>query len=82
MKLLRLFRRKSDALVEQDADVLMRAWGGAAYDHARTTAREVTQRKLIDEHRPAGHWDRVRREIGRRTGRGGRADTATRYLES
>jgi hypothetical protein len=77
-----LFRRGARALIEKDADALMRAYGDAAYDHARTTARDVRLGQAADEHRPAGHWDRVRREIGRRTGRDKRVDTATRYLET
>jgi hypothetical protein len=44
-------------------------------------AREERLGHVIDGNRPLGHWDRVRREIARRTGRQARADTATRYLD-
>src|SRR5690606_11806571 len=76
------FRRRERELIRKDADALMRAYGEAAYDHARTTAREIRLGQVKDEPRPAGHWDKVRPEIGRRAGRDKRVDTATRYLES
>jgi hypothetical protein len=37
---------------------------------------------MIDANRPPSHWDKVRSEIARRTGRIVGVDTATRYLES
>ena len=65
--------------VAEDAQVLMERFGLAAYDEARTRAREARLGRIIDGNRQAGHWDRVRAEIARRTGRA-HVDTATRYL--
>ena len=65
--------------VSEDAQVLMETFGTAAYDEARTRAREARMGDVIDANRQAGHWDRVRAEIARRTGRA-HVDTATRYL--
>lgn len=70
-----------DMLVQRDADALMEAFGDSAYDEARTRAREARSGSVIDENRPRYHWDKVRGEIGRRTGRPARVDTATRYLD-
>ena len=57
----------TDAPVRSDADELMQCFGAAAF--------EVAQRKSVQEDlgflstgRP-GHWGRVAREIGRRSGR-------------
>ena len=62
-----------------DADALIAQHGEAAYGEARERARQSRQGKIVDGNRPEGHWDRVRRIIGRKTGRDG-VDTATRYL--
>jgi hypothetical protein len=73
-----LFRRRRHE-VSKDAQLLMERFGRAAYDEARTRAREARLGGVIDANRPAGHWDRVRAEIARRTRRA-HVDTATRYL--
>lgn len=67
--------------VASDASALIAAFGEQAYFVARERAREERQSgKVLDANRAAGHWDRVRREIGNRTGRD-QLDTATRYSE-
>jgi len=58
--------------VAMDADALQAALGAEAYDIARELAGDARV-----AHK---HWDAVRREIGRRTGRELR-DLATRMLE-
>jgi hypothetical protein len=68
--------------VRQDADALIGASGQGAYDQSRTRAHEARLGKMIDANRPPSHWDKVRSEIARRTGRIVGVDTATRYLES
>ena len=65
-----------------DAEALIAAYGDSAYEQTRTRARDQRRGAVIDSNRPEGHWDRVRREIARRTGRQGGIDTATRYLDS
>lgn len=84
MKALRLTIRKQApcSRVEADAAAMIESFGDGAYEQARSRAREERLGAVIDVNRPRGHWDRVRREIARLTGRGSRADTATRYLES
>lgn len=82
MKLPAIFRRRSSGLVAEDAGALIDAFGASAYEQARTRAREARLGKMIDANRPRGHWDKVRSEIARRTGRIVGVDTATRYLES
>jgi hypothetical protein len=62
-----------------DAAALIAQFGASAYGEARRRAREASQDEVIDGNRPLGHWDRVRRVIGRKIGRDG-FDTATRYL--
>jgi hypothetical protein len=69
-------------LLESDVNSLLQAFGDSAYDEARTRAREARLGKVMDGNRPNGHWDKVRREIARRTGRQVGLDTATRYTES
>ena len=54
------------ALAKLDADRLMEEYGAAAYEVAWTMAQDVDNGALI-ETRPAGHWDRVRNIIARRT---------------
>jgi hypothetical protein len=73
-------RRQSRERVEADASALIETHGDGAYAAARTRAHEARERLVIDPDRPAGHWDRVRREIGRRIGRD-QLDTATRYVD-
>jgi hypothetical protein len=53
-------------LARLDADRLMDEYGAAAYEVAWTLAQDVDSGTLI-ESRPAGHWDRVRNIIARRT---------------
>jgi hypothetical protein len=66
---------------KEDASVLMAAYRESAYDEARTRARIAREDRFADPKEPDGHWDRVRIEIAKRTGRTGRVDTATRYLQ-
>jgi len=61
--------RVSDAVL-RDAAILIDVFGPAAYDEARTRARDARLSKIIDGNRPPGHWDNVRKELGRRTKRG------------
>jgi hypothetical protein len=82
MKLPILRKRTSPNLVASDVNSLLRSFGDSAYDEARTRAREARLGKVFDGNRPNGHWDKVRREIARRTGRQVGLDTATRYTES
>ena len=81
MKWPALRRRASTSLVAEDAAALIAACGEGAYQEARSRAREERLGTVIDANRPPGHWDRVRREIARMTGRQTGPDTATRYLE-
>jgi hypothetical protein len=77
-----VFRNRSSLnLVESDVVALIQSFGDAAYDEARTRARDARLGRVVDGNRPNGHWDKVRREIGRRTGRQGGLGTATRYTE-
>jgi hypothetical protein len=80
VKLLALLRRMPADIVAQDADALMRAYGTGAYGEARTRARSARQGRVIDSNRSKGHWDKVRLEIARRTGKEIGADGATRRL--
>lgn len=65
----------------EDALILIERFGAAAYDEARTRARDARLGNVIDGNRQDGHWDSVRAEIARRTNRR-HVDTATRYLSS
>ena len=69
-------RREAARQVAHDADALMRAFGEGAYGEARRRAIDALQRRPVDP-----HWSKVRREIGKRTGRIF-VDTATRYLDN
>jgi hypothetical protein len=82
VKLPHLLRQTSLDLIDADADALIAAYGDGAYEQARTRARQERTGEVADSNRLRGHWDKVRREIARRTGRQAGADTATRYLES
>jgi hypothetical protein len=75
------FRAHLHDTVAEDASRLIARFGLAAYDEARSRARDARLGNVIDGNRPEGHWDRVRAEIARRTGRV-HVDTATRYLIS
>jgi hypothetical protein len=72
-------RMEARRQAETDADALMHRFGEAAYEEARARARQARERVILDLNRPEGHWDRVRRIIGERSGRG-QLDTGTRYL--
>lgn len=78
--LTRRYNMKPPADVLTDADSLIARFGTGAYDEARTRSREARQGRTLDANRPAGLWDKVRHEIGKRTGRNQHVDTATRYL--
>ena len=82
MKLPAFLRPGTLALVAQDADALIDAFGPGAYDEARTRARDARLGRILDGNRPVGHWDKVRMEIARQTGRQVGVDTATRYIEA
>ncbi len=81
MKLPIFWKQTSSSIVESDVTALMQSFGDGAYDEARTRARGARLGEVVDGNRPDGHWDRVRKEIGRRTGRQIGLDTATRYTE-
>lgn len=72
-------RREHQKQAAADAEALVARFGEAAYYEARSRALEARRQAVIDGNRPDEHWDRVRRIIGRKTGRDG-LDTATRYL--
>jgi hypothetical protein len=75
--ILRWLKRRQDVSdrVSADAEALIERFGDGAYGEARKRARDALTRTY-----GAPHWGKVRREIGRRTGRV-YVDTATRYLE-
>jgi hypothetical protein len=81
--MFRRWQRYNEAVrqTRRDAATLMIGFGSAAYEEARQRAWEARQGQVVDANRPPGHWDRVRAEIGRRTGRRSWVDTATRYLD-
>jgi hypothetical protein len=76
---LRFGRTEARRQAEMDADSLMHRFGEGAYEEARTRARQARDGAILDLNRPDGHWDRVRRIIGARSGRD-QLDTGTRYL--
>ena len=78
-KILRWPTDQTGELIRQDAALLIASFGDGAYDVARTRAREVRLRKVIDDNRPAGHWHKVRLEIARMTGKDIGTDAASRY---
>jgi hypothetical protein len=63
-----------------EAAALIERHGDRAYPLARTLARHEQVGPSVDPFRQAGHWDRVRQEIRRQTGREA-TDTATRYCK-
>ena len=79
--MFRWWQRRMQAIeqAESDATALIARFGDSAYDEARRRAREARQGAVVDGNRIDDHWDRVRRAIGRTTGRAG-LDTATRFL--
>jgi hypothetical protein len=82
IKLPRLRRQPPRDLIAADADSLIALHDEGAYDAARKRAREERLGKVVDANRPPGHWDKVRREIAKRTGREIGADAASRYPDS
>jgi hypothetical protein len=68
-------RHEAAEAAQRDAASLIEQFGIGAYEEARTRARNARKRHPVDL-----HWDDVRREIARRTGRDTPLDTATRYL--
>ena len=80
MRLPLAIRRTGQNIVRDDADALMAGFGRAAYDEARSRAREERLGKVIGGNRPRGHWDKVRREIAKRTGMEIGLDSATRRM--
>jgi hypothetical protein len=80
IKLPEFPKRAVPALVERDAEALIASCRPCAYDEARTCARDARLGRVLDGNRPVGHWDKVRREIARLTGRQVGMDTATRYI--
>jgi hypothetical protein len=75
-------KTKKGGIVGTDADALIASYGDAAYDEARTRGREERLAKVIDGNRPPGHWQKVRREIAKRTGKQIGADSGSRYPDS
>lgn len=69
------WRQDASDRVLVDAAALIEQFGEGAFGEARMRAIDALRRKSGDL-----HWSKVRREIGRRTGRA-YLDTATRYLE-
>jgi hypothetical protein len=74
-------RREERALVESDAATMIETFGESAYLEARRWVIAELAHKVIDGDRPAGHWARVRAEVGKRIKHVFKSDTATRYLE-
>lgn len=72
-------RQARAELVRSDAASLMERFGDLAYSESIKRVEDAERNVVLDGNRPAGHWSRVKSEIGRRTGRDG-LDTATRYL--
>jgi hypothetical protein len=75
-------KRQSGNIVAADAVALVAAFGDGAYEEARTRGREERRRSTIDANRPFGHWDKVKREIARHTGKEIGADSASRYPDA
>jgi hypothetical protein len=82
VRITRFWRRRREAreLARTDAATLIERYGEAAYEEARTRARDAQHAIPADPKREK-HWHSVRRLIARQTGRERRLDTATRYLE-
>jgi len=73
-------RKELHARVDADATAMIAEFGASAYHVARDRALEQRLHKIVDAERTPEHWNLVRFEIRKRTGRQD-ADTATRYLE-
>lgn len=72
-------RREWQRQAAADAAALMATLGEGAYGEARARARDAQTRAVSEGNRPDQHWHRVRRIIGRKTGRD-QLDVATRFL--
>lgn len=75
------FRRAIPPLVESDAQALIQEHGAQAYGVARWRARQIRHGSLVDDSRPAGHWQAVSRRIADLVGHQVGADNATRRLD-
>ena len=73
-------RKEMKAGVDVDATAMIAEHGDSAYHVARDRALELRLHKIVDAERSPEHWNLVRFEIRKRTGRQG-ADTATRLLQ-
>jgi hypothetical protein len=68
------------ARVDADATAMIAEHGDSAYWVARDLALGPRLNKVANDEETSAHWDRVRFEIQKRTGRR-HVDTATRYLQ-
>ena len=82
MAIFRLWRQRRVASerAQAEADALIKRFGNAAYEEARSRARDA-QHSIVRDQTREKHWRRVRQLIARQTGRSRKLDTATRYLE-
>ena len=71
-------RQEQARLVRNSVDTLMFSFGREAYGEARMRAVFAMRERSESGDRAAAHWQNVRAEIGRRTGRKVGLDTATR----
>lgn len=79
---LSMWFARPDPRVASDADALIAGFGDGAYEEARRRSIDERRGAIFDGNRSKGHWDRVRREIGRRMDRDqNRVDTATRWTD-
>lgn len=75
------FRRPTPPLVDSDAQALIEEHGVQAYGVARSRARQIRHGKLVDDSRPAGHWNAVSRRVADLVGHQIGVDNATRRLD-
>ena len=73
-------RKELQARVDADATAMIAEFGASACHVARDRALEQRLHKIVDADRSPEHWNLVRFEIRKRTGRQA-IDTATKYLE-
>jgi hypothetical protein len=72
-------RKESRVRVAADATAMIAEFGASAYYVVRDRALEHRLHKIVDVERTPEHWNLVRFEIRKRTGRQD-ADVATKYL--
>lgn len=72
-------RKEMQARIDADATAMIAEFGDSAYHVTRDRALEQRLHKIVDAERTPEHWNLVRFEIRKRTGRR-QADTATKYL--